>query len=582
MKQTKTNPDQIELKQKKGTWLRFIKLFVKCRLPWLLLAIYLVLSIGLINIGVNETDYTAQLFAGDTSAALVTKLIIAIVINMLGSSLLVFAGNVTSARLVHNMRLVLLNKVFRLPMKYFQKEDPREAVYRIVDRAVVMDSAIMLVLIPFFTAGYTAFAVLGRVFTYDWRLSLVLLAFVPVKIFLAFLFGRINFSLSERDEKINTKLTQRLSEMITNIPLAKAFAKEKQEAAKGEALTGRLYRLNIKSSWLGQFQELSETVVMLIQSLVIVGVGYLLLHDGSIAKRSWITFFLFSGVFSNAVSEFMVYWNNLKIIQGGADKVAQIMDAPEEDRTGEPCPELRGDLEASHISFGYTEEENVLHDVSCTFRDNTVTALLGVSGSGKTTLTHLLTRLYSANEGSICAGGKPVTDYALDEYRKNFVVVSQNSLLFSGTVRENVCYGNDNISEEQLVEALKQAQAYDFVMEMPDGLDSRLDEYGSNLSGGQRQRLGVARALLSNAHYLILDEPVASMDAIASAELMDILKDATEGRCTIIIAHSSAILPLVQDVVILNNGSVEAQGSLEDAAQTNRFLRELMGKEAAQ
>lgn len=582
MKQTKSHPDQVELKQKKGTWLRFVKLFGKCRLPWLLLAVYLVLEIGLINIGVNETDYTAQLFAGDTSAALLTRLIVAIIINMLGSSLLIFARNVTSARLVHNMRLVLLNKVFRLPMKYFQKEDPREAVYRIVDRAMVLDSAIMLVLIPFFTAGYTAFAVFGRVFSYDWRLSAVLLAFIPVKVFLAFIFGRINFSLNERDEQINSKLTQRLSEMITNIPLAKAFAKEKQEAAKGEALTGRLYRLNIKSSWLGQFQDLSETLVTLVQSLAIVGVGYLLLKDGSIAKRSWITFFLFSGVFGNAVTEFMMYWNNLKTIQGGADKVAQIMDAPEEDRTGEPCPELRGDIQVEHLRFGYTKEEDVLHDVSCTFRDHTVTALLGVSGSGKTTLTHLLTRLYSANEGSICVGGKPATDYALDEYRKHFVVVSQNSLLFSGTIQENVCYGNEAVSEERLVEALKQAQAYDFVMEMPDGLDSRLEEYGSNLSGGQRQRLGVARALLSDAHYLILDEPVASMDAMASAELMDILKDAIRDRCTIIIAHSSAVLPLADQVVVLGNGSVEAQGSLETVAKTNRFLRELMGKEAAQ
>ena len=582
MRQRKRNQDQIELKQKKGTWKRFVKLFLKCNLPWVFLAVYIILDVGLINIGVNETDYTAQLFAGDTSAALVTKLIIAIIINMLGSSLLVFVRNVTSARINRNMRIVLLNKVFRLPMRYFQKEDPREAVYRIVDRAIVIDSTIMLVLMPIFTAGYTAAAVFTRVFTYDWRLSAVLLVFVPVKIFIAFIFGRINYSLSERDEKINSKLTQRLAEMITNIPLAKAFAKEEREAVKGEELTGRLYQLNIKSSWLGQFKNISETIVSLLQSLAIVGVGLFLLGSESIPKRSWITFFLFSSVFSNAVTEFMMYWNNLKTIQGGADKVAEIMDAPEEDRSGLSCQALSGDIQIENVSFGYTEEENVLHDISCTFRDNSVTALLGVSGSGKTTLTHLLTRLYGAQQGVISINGKPFTDYALDEYRKHFVVVSQSSLLFSGTIRENVCYGNENVSEEKLTEVLKQAQAYDFVMAMPEGLDSRLEEYGNNLSGGQRQRLGVARALLSDAHYLILDEPIASMDAIATAELMDILKNVIRKRCTIIIAHSEAVLPLADQVVILNDGTVEAQGSLDSVAQTNRFLQELMGKKVTQ
>ena len=578
MKQKNSQPDQINLKQRKGTWKRFIKIFPKCNLPWLLLIVYIALEIGLINIGVNETDYTAQLFAGDTSVALLTKLITALIINMLGSSLLVFVRNVTSARLTRNMQLVLLNKVFRLPMRYFQSEDPREAVYRIVDRAVVIDSTIMAVLIPVFTAGYTAVAVFGRVFSYDWRLSAVLLAFVPIKILIAFIFGRVNFSLSERDVKINTKLTQRLAEMITNIPLAKAFSKESREAAKGEELTGRLYRLNIKSSWLGQFKDLSETVVSALQAIAIVGVGLLLLGSEAITKRAWITFFLFSSVFSNSVTEFMMYWNNLKIIQGGADKVAELLDEPEEDRTGEPCPELLGDIRVENVTFGYTEEEPVLRNITCTFKDNSVTALLGASGSGKTTLTHLLTRLYSMQQGCISINEKSTSDYAWMDYRKHFAVVSQNSMLFSGTVRENVCYGNENVSEQKLIEALKQAQAYDFVMNMPQGLDSRLEEYGNNLSGGQRQRLGVARALLSDAHYLILDEPIASMDALATAELMDMLKTVIQGRCTIIIAHSDAILPLAQQVVILNEGAVEAQGSLKEVAETNRFLQKLMGK----
>lgn len=582
MKKSTAKQDQVELKHRKGTWLRFIKLFPKCRLPWILLALYLVLDIGLINLGVDETDYTAQLFAGDTSAKLVTTLVIYLVINMLGSSLLVFMRNVTSARISRNMRLVLLNKVFRLPMRYFQSEDPREAVNRIVNRAIVIESTIMFVLFPIFTAAYTAFAVFKRVFTYDWRLSAILLGFVPLKLLIAFLFGRINFSLSERDEKLQSGLIHRLAEMVTNIPLAKAFAKEDREAAKGEEFTGRLYKLNIKSSWLSQFKDISETIVSLLESIAIVAVGLALLGSESITRRGWISFFLFSSTFSGAITEFMMYWNNLKVIQGGADKVAQIMDAPEEIRTGEPCETLSGDIQVENVSFGYTDAAKVLQNVSCSFPDGSVTALLGVSGSGKTTLTHLLTRMYPTEEGRITVGGKPVAGYALDDYRRHFVVVSQNSLLFSGTLRENICYGYPDVSEDRLTQALKQAQAYDFVMAMPQGLDSRLEEYGNNLSGGQRQRLGMARALLSDAHYLILDEPVASMDAIATAELMDILRTVVRDRCAILIGHTEAILSLADRVIILDDGRVEAEGTVADVSRTNRFLQALMGREADQ
>ncbi len=576
------NPDQIKLKQKKGTWKRFIKLFPKCHLPWVWVILYFVLDIGVVNVGISETDYTAQLFAGDTSAALVTKLVAVLIINLLGGSLVLFVGKITSARINRNMRNVLLNKVMRLPMSYFKNDNPREVIYRIVRNAVVIDSTVMVVIMPLITAGYTAFAVFGKVFKYDWRLSVILLAFVPIQILCAFFFGRINFSLSERDSSLNASLMQKLSELITNIPLAKAFAKEKKETENGEELTSRLYKISIKSSWFDQFQSLSETVISLLQSAIIVIVGVVLLNNAEITKRAWIAFFMFSSVFSGAVEQFMMYWNNLKIIQGGADRVAEIMDAPEENYKGEACESLKGDIILRNVRFGYEEDKPVLTDVNCEFKDNCVTALLGVSGCGKTTLVNLLTRLYIQQEGTITVQDKDVHGFALADYRNQFVTVSQNSMLFSGTVRENVCYGSSDVSDEKLNDALKKSGAYDFVTALPKGVDTVLEEYGGNLSGGQKQRLAVARALLSDAHYLILDEPAASMDAIATAELMEILKSISENRCMIVIAHSAAVLPLAQRVVVIENGVVTAQGETSEIQKTNGFLREFAGKKVSQ
>ena len=243
-KNNNPDPDKLTLKHRKGTWKRFIQLFPKCRLPWILMIAYLVVDLGSVNIGVSETDYTAQLFAGDTSSTLLFKLIGVILLNLLASNLVVYLRLVTSAAINRNMRGVVLDKVLKLPMSFFKDEQPREAIYRIVNNATVIDSTFMSVLFPLITAIYTAGAVFTRVFRYDWRFSIILLGFIPIQILVAVIFGRINFSLSERDAYLNASLTEKLSELVTNIPLAKAFAKEKKEAAKGEAITQRLYNLS--------------------------------------------------------------------------------------------------------------------------------------------------------------------------------------------------------------------------------------------------------------------------------------------------------------------------------------------------
>ncbi len=582
MKTNRQDPDRIELKQKKGTWKRFVKVFPKCRFPWVWLAIYITLEVGFINVGISETDYTAQLMAGDTSPALLAKLVVTLVANLLGASMTVFVGHITSARINRNMRKVVLDKALRLPMRYFKDDDPREIIYRVVNNATVVDSTVMAFIIPIAMALYKSVAVFGKVFNYDWRLSLIMLGFLPVQIFVAWLFGRINFSLGRTESGLTARLTQRLSELVTNIPLAKAFVKEDAEAKKGEELSNRLYRVSIRSSWLDQFKSLSETAVSLLQSTIIVLTGLLLIRGGGITKRAWVSFFMFSSVFGGAIDELLMYWNNVKIIQGGADRLLEIMDAPEEDFSGEPCRDLTGDLEVKDVTFGYVDDRTVLNNVSCTFRDNSVTALMGVSGCGKSTLTHLLNRLYDPNTGSVTVGGKPVRDYALEEYRAQFETVSQSGMLFSGTIRENLLYGNDDATDEAMADALRRAGAYDFVMAMPEGLNSRLEEYANNLSGGQRQRLAMARALLSKAHYLILDEPTASMDAIATADLMETLRTAAEGRCTIIIGHTAAALSIADRAVVIENGTVSDQGPVEDVEARNNFVRELLGQKVAQ
>ncbi|MCR4673672.1 MAG: ABC transporter ATP-binding protein/permease [Lachnospiraceae bacterium] len=573
--------DQLTFKQEKGTWKRFMYVMFHGHLPWISIVVYIIAELFFINLGVDETDLTAQLFAGDVSVGLVTKLIGIMVLNLVLANLVVLISGVTTAKMNRNMREVLTKKILKLPMSFFREENPREAIYRVVNNSTVVSDTIMLVVLPIAFVAYQAVLVFSMVFSYDWRLSVILIAFIPLQVFMAFIFGRINFSVSERESFLHANLTQRLAEMITNIPLAKAFAREDRESKEGNELIDRLYKISIKGSWIQQIQNLSETAVALIQAVVITLVGALLLRNGGISTENWIRFFMFSSTFAGAIEEFMMYWGNLKVIQGTSDRVAEIMYAQVESEEGEAIETpLSGDIEVKNISFGYSEEGKVFSDASAIFPANSKTALLGVSGSGKTTLLNLIMRLYEPENGEVSIGGKNIKDYALADYRKQFVMVAQDEMIFSGTIRENIAYGYENVTDEDIIEALKKSGAYEFVQQFPEGLDALLSEYGSNLSGGQRQRLSLARAYLSDAPYIILDEPAAALDAYAVGELINAIKGICEHKTLIVIGHSPCILPLVDRVVVIEDGSVAAEGSVDEVKASNQFLREFAGGEA--
>ena len=573
----KNNPDKINIKHEKGVWKRFAKMCLKSRLPWLWIALYLIVDIGVINIGLSETELTAELFAGNVSSDLLTSLILTIIINTIGSSLSVVMGNLTEARFNRNARQVAVEKVMKLPMSYFNDDNPRETIIRIVTNTTAVGNAFMLFLLPAITGIYSLFAIVRKIYYYDFRLTIILICFVPVTIAITYLKGRVSYSLNNTDKKIMALLTEQLSELVMNIPLAKAFAKEKYEAKRGGQLSDRLYKLNIKSSWLGQLFDMSFSLMDLIQALLIIFVGLILLKNEQIPLKNWIAFYLFSNIFASKITELSMVWSNIKTIQGGAEKMANILDADEEINNGTNVDKFDGSINVNNIHFSYVEGKEILKGIDCTFEKGKATALIGISGCGKSTLVNLINRIYIPDSGEITIDGINIQDYELNHFRKQFSFISQDIMLFSGTIRENLCYGQTRpYSDEEIIEVLKKVHAYDFVMRLPKQLDEELSEYGDNLSGGQRQRLALARVLLDDAPYMILDEAFANMDAISTAEVIDLLKDIVKDKTMIVIAHSSKILELVSNVIVIENGIVSASGSVESVRKTNRFLNDFM------
>lgn len=562
-----------EFKKAKGTWYRFWVLIKKSNLPWIYMVVYTILSLGLVNIGISETEYTAQLFDGNVSSKLVTQLVIVMLINWFGATLEMVVRSVTSARIDRNVRKSVWRKILSLPMEYFGSESPRDTISRITTDASSVSPFFIMAFIPFIVQIYSTVMILMTLSSYDTRLTLTTIVIIPIIIIVTNVLGKLLFKSNNNIAKVRSQLTARLSEMIASIPIIRLFAQEDKEQAKGDDISAKLYQVEIKVSWVSLLGNLVLDVVFLIQMISILLIGRALINDGEITSRAWVVFFLFSGKVSNNIQDLIMIWKNIKLIQGSTAKISEIMDAESEDDWSGKEANLSGDIRFNNVSFWYHEDYKLLDHINCSFPAGKVTALVGVSGRGKTTMFNLLTQLYKTKSGEITIGDIPVTEYGLSSYRRQFFVLTQQPVLFSGTVVENLVYGlNYYPTFEQMTTALKEAQA-DFVFDFAEGLDTQLGEYGETLSGGQRQRLVIARALLSNAPYWLLDEAFSALDRQATADIMEIIKKAAKNRTVIIIAHDPSILQIADYVVVLDKDGV-MEGTTDDLLKKNQFFQD--------
>jgi ATP-binding cassette subfamily B protein len=240
-----------------------------------------------------------------------------------------------------------------------------------------------------------------------------------------------------------------------------------------------------------------------------------------------------------------------------------------------PLPDGPGHIRLEGVEFGYEPGRPVLRDVDLDVAAGSTVALIGPTGCGKTTLTALIPRFYDVGAGRVTVDGADVRDVTLDSLRADVGIVSQDTFLFSTTVAENIAYGTPDATPEEIVRAARQAQAHEFICDLPDGYETRVGERGLTLSGGQRQRIAIARALLMNPRILILDDATASVDATTEAKIKLALREVMKGRTTLIIAHRLSTISLAERVVVLEAGRVVAQGTHAELIEANDVYRQI-------
>lgn len=369
----------------------------------------------------------------------------------------------------------------------------------------------------------------------------------------------------------------RVMEMVEMVPVARAHALEDKEAARISALleetANRGYRLDMVQA---HFGAVSWVVFQVFQVVCLAVSGFMAMSG--LIKVGDVTFYQSS--FTTVVNQFSALINLLPILTKGLESVSSIgevlsSDEIEENEGKEELLSLRGEYTFKQVSFSYPgSSKEVLHGLDFTVKQGETIALVGESGSGKTTILNMLIGFILPSGGQLMLDGKDMKGLNLRTYRRFLSVVPQTPVLFTGTVRENITYGLEHVSEEQIAQAVEAANLSEVVKRLPQGLDTMIEEHGANLSGGQRQRISIARALIRNPQVIILDEATSALDSISESEIQEALERLTKGRTTFIVAHRLSTVRGADRILVIGQGRIREQGSYQELmAKKENFIR---------
>jgi ABC-type multidrug transport system fused ATPase/permease subunit len=424
----------------------------------------------------------------------------------------------------------------------------------------------------------TVVIVVAALVAIDWQLALIALAISPAMMVAAYRYSRISHPVLKDVQQRIADVTTHAEENIVGVRVVKAFAQEERESGRFAALAQRVFDQAIRAARIqARYVPMLQSLPNLAIAAVLLVGGYGVIH-GTLTLGS---FFAVNGYLLLLVVPLRsvgMWVGQYQRAMASGERIFEVLDVDrdivERPEAG-PLPDGPGHIRLEGVEFGYEPGRPVLRDVDLDVAAGSTVALIGPTGCGKTTLTALIPRFYDVGAGRVTVDGADVRDVTLDSLRADVGIVSQDTFLFSTTVAENIAYGTPAATPEEIVRAARQAQAHEFICDLPDGYETRVGERGLTLSGGQRQRIAIARALLMNPRILILDDATASVDATTEARIKLALREVMKGRTTLIIAHRLSTISLAERVVVLEAGRIVAQGTHAELIEANDVYRQI-------
>ena len=469
-------------------------------------------------------------------------------------------------RLIATLRVRLFERTMRLPMAEFDKWRPGELISRFSSDLTLMTDALSVALPQFFVTLVTLIGSVATMFYVDWLLSLFLLVFAPIVNLVVASFTRLIAASTKRAQQRIADLSANLSEVLQGERIVKAFGREDFEAARFARSNDDYFGAFMKVLQLGQTQTPVVAMIVTIALLAVMGFSVREAIVGRMTSGQVFQFWALVVLAINPLNRLAAFIGDLSKGFVGAERVFEVLDLPAEaDEPGAVTPQrIEGELRFENVTFAYkAETAAVLHDLTATIEAGEIVALVGPSGAGKTTIVNLVPRFYEPQSGRILLDGLELGRIQLAALRAAIAIVPQEPLLFSGTVSENIRYGRLDATQAQIEAAAREANAEEFVLDLPLGYQTPVGERGLRLSGGQRQRISIARAVLRDPRILILDEATSALDSHSERLIEAALDRLLPGRTTLIIAHRLSTIRRANKILFIDAGRVVEAGTHE-------------------
>jgi subfamily B ATP-binding cassette protein MsbA len=494
-----------------------------------------------------------------------------------GTYLVNFAGY----GLITDLRNSLYNSILRRSSAFFQRHSTGTLISTIVNDIERVQFAMSNVLSEFLQQFFTFLFTVGVVILKGKQLSWLLLLFVPFIIFSASKIGRRVRHTTRRGQDKLAEIQNILHETITGNRIVKAFSMEDWEFARFRKAAQRLFRANLRSVAAASVSSPLMDIFGAIAIALLLGLGREQIVHGRMTSGDFIVFIIAVFKLYDPVRKFALFHNSFQQAIGASSEIFRFMDASDEVREkpgAMALPPFSRKISFENVSFCYESDgvqREVLHGINLEAKAGEILALVGSSGAGKSTLVSLVPRFFDVTSGQITIDGHGIRDLTLSSLRSQIGMVTQETVLFNDSLRNNIAYGQPSVSQREVESAARAALAHDFIMELPAGYDTVIGEKGVRLSGGERQRIAIARALLKNAPILILDEATSALDSESEALVQSALQNLMTGRTVIVIAHRLSTVRRADRIVVLENGTIADVGSHEDLMQKLGTYRRL-------
>lgn len=526
--------------------------------------------------------------AGRVNFENILQILIYIAVGIVGVSvfqwIMNYFTNIISYKTVRDLRREIFDKFNSVPLSYIDSHPHGDLISRVINDVDAVGDGLTQMFLQLFSGIVTIVGTLIFMLMIDWRIALAVVILTPLSLFVAAFIGKLSHKRFSEQQLLQGEISSYVEEHVGNQRIVKAFSYENRTIEDFEKLNTKLYDVGFKAQFAGALANPSTRFVNAMVYAAVGIFGALTAISGSLSVGQLSCFLTYANQYTKPFNEVTGVLTQLQTAIAAAGRVFDVLEAENETPDSPDSPkisECKGNVKIENVSFSYTKEKPLIKNFSLDVKSGSKVAIVGPTGCGKTTFINLLMRFYETDSGKISIDGIDIKSLSRDNLRRQFGMVLQESWLFCGTIMENLRYGNENATDEEIISAAKAAYAHSFIRRMPDGYNTVISEGGGNLSQGQKQLLCIARAMLTNPAILILDEATSSIDTLTEIRVQKAFAKIMKSKTSFVVAHRLSTIKESDVILVMKDGNIIEQGNHEELLKKGGFYSTLYNSQFA-